>query len=275
MVSSLDHSNNTSLILSTTPKLCSSTTSLQLDSPNGWLFSEKHAISNHSEMDWKVDYNLVLPQVHLVSPHKSHLWDSSTLVGQTILEDLSIITIESSQLLWPQHSALHLLVLLSIWLLEPTMLTRLSLNNSKRDTRASGMPSKEFLLSKDLIIFSKTLSHSSSNTVLVHSLPFSAMIGWLTSSQSYGELEVCQFCQLSCSLPVSQLSWQLPLLILSLWLPVRWSTFGQRRTVLTTSEVTTEKLVCISGSAKTFSTSILDLSRDTSGILVHSTSFLI
>jgi hypothetical protein len=57
------------------------------------------------------------------------------------------------------------------------MLTRLSLNNFKRDTRVSGMLSKEFLLRKDPIIFSKTLSHFSSNTVLAHSRPFSVMIG--------------------------------------------------------------------------------------------------
>lgn len=271
LVWSQEPPNNISLILSTTPEPCSSTTNLQSEWLNGGLSSMKHAISNHSETDLRADYNSVPPQEHSVLPHKSHLWDSSTLGGPTILVDLSIIITESSPLWWPQHFVLHLSVLLSIWLLEHTMLTKLSLKNSKKDTRVSGMPSKGFPLSKDLIIFSKTPSHFSSNTASVLSLPSFAMIGWLTSSQSYGELEVCPYCLLFYSLPLSQPSWLLLSPIHLPWLLVRWLTFGQRKTVLTISEVTTEKLLCISGSVKTYSTTIQDLSVDTSGMLVHST----
>ena len=143
-------------------------------------------------MVWEAGCNWEQPLEAYLSPHSLPPSDTSTLDGQLISEDSSIVSIESSLLSSFLLLSHHPLEFYLIWPVEHTMLIRLSPRSFRKGIKAGLMHSSAFLSNRDLIISSKEPSHSSSSIRLDPSPHSSATISWLINYQFYGELPTCQ-----------------------------------------------------------------------------------
>ena len=176
-------------------------------------------------------------------------WDKTTQDGQPISVVLNTTFIVKSQLSSCQWSPHHHSVSFTIWPTEPSKLTRLSLKNSKKDTKVGSMLWEEFHLNKDHISSSKTHSHTMLSTSWVHSQLSIHSIGLKINHQSFIVLLTLQNGQPSGSVPPFQPISVLSFLIHSLIQQERWLISGQRKTALTSSKEITEKLLPGYGSA--------------------------